>query len=351
MRKIYYIDYISPNGHIGFNRIHIKALLNLGISINAIFREGYYEKIGIDKPNLINFFSIPNELYKEKNNILSRIELIRRLRLIHKSINLDKNDIVIFSCYETISLCMAPNFGDAYIIDHMSVADLDSTVKKYFFKHLPTSYRHVVFNDYIANRLSNDSISSIIIPHGFSEKIYVTSSMGVLNKHCLQPQKYLFSPSPSSVDRSYLSTICNDMNFNIFLEKKNIKFVLRGNYNINEKYMNNYVLINEYMDYQEYLSLFENALSIILCYPNSFKYRVSAVLFESMVYNIPYLLKNNKSLNYYSKYSVLENDVNWTSPHDLIKSINKVLDAKKNYWYNDLSNIIDPSNYWEKVLL
>lgn len=351
MKKIYFIDYISPNGHIGFNRIQIKALLNLGFFINGIFREGYYEKIDINNPYFVNYLSIPHNLFRTQNNILRRIELIKRLKLIHKSIPLDKNDIVIFSCYETISLCLAPKFGEAYIIDHMSVVDLDSTIKKVFFKHLPISYHHVVFNKYIANRLNKDSIDSIIIPHGFTEKLQSSTSETVLNKYFLKPQKYIFSPSPSSVDRLYLETICNDPDFNLYLDENKLKFVLRGKYTINKIFRHNYILINGYMEYQDYISLFVNALSIIVCYPDNFKYRVSAVLFESMAYNVPFLLKNNESLNHYSSYSVIANDINWNNSHDLIASIKKIQVSNRKSWYNDLSNLSDPSKNWEKVLI
>lgn len=350
MKKIYYIDYISPNGHIGFNRIQIKALLNLGFTIYGVFKEGYFEKIEINNPEFINLFSIPQYLYKESNNILSRIELIRRLRLIHKYIHLDENEIIIFSSFETISLCLSPRFGNAYLINHISVADLDSKIKKYFFKNLPHSYHHVVFNDYIAKRLKKESIEPIIIPHGFLEKLPPSASDAILNKLNLQPQNYIFSPSPTSADRRYIETICNNLEFNIFLEKKRIKFVLRGDYNIIEKYKDNYVFIKNYLDYEEYLILFMNALSIILCYSDTFKYRVSAVLFESMAYNIPFLLKNNESLNYYTRFSVLGKNIIWNNLVELVKSIELITDYRKKSWYTDLSELTDPSEYWKKQL-
>ena len=66
MKKILFIDPLSSDGHVNFNKIFIRELFKEEVTIDFIFKKGYNEKIRLPKINVIetipDFFLIKGKV-------------------------------------------------------------------------------------------------------------------------------------------------------------------------------------------------------------------------------------------------------------------------------------------------
>lgn len=82
--RILYIDPISPKGHINYNRIQLKALINDGGIVDCACIEGFEKSLGFFNGE-INFIPIPSNLkYHKSNPLFARISQFRILQYIKK---------------------------------------------------------------------------------------------------------------------------------------------------------------------------------------------------------------------------------------------------------------------------
>lgn len=342
-KKILYIDYLSPEGHVGFNKAQINSLVKLRCELYYVFREGYSKKLGIDI-NLNKIVEIPNSYYKSKT-FIKKIYYYFALRLVKKRLNGTHFDAVIFSSYETISLSMFKGFRGAYIINHNNIRDLDNRVKRFFYKEVSDVYKQVVFNSLMKNKLQINGINNVfIIPHGFVP----TPSIGNSNILCdnkIDDKQYIFFPSKAQGTENVIRRIVGDGDFVNFCNKRNIKIVIRFNSIQNPSIIN----ISGYLSTDDYYTLLINNMVTILCYESNFTNRVSGVLFECMALNVPSIIFQNDSLKIYNKYSAI-GKVTVSNTKEMCCLIENLINRGNFKYYQNLSEISESSYAWKKLL-
>ena len=290
MKKILYIDAHSQKGHINFNRIYLSALQKTSCDIHIVFKKGYLdlcEEFSNAKSELV----LPDWLYpKSSGKLSSRFFLLLQLLYIKRNIDFSQYDYVFLSSYEEISLFFAGIKTKMYLINHDNARGFDSKIKTFFLKHISKYHTHIVFMDYIKQRFIENGIEDVmVIPHGLLRPYVVpdTDQFAILKQldSRLVSKEYnyiLFSPSILS-DEQQLISILSNQTFNDYLKAKHILFVVRNK--ISNLAANNILFISDYLTNYQYQSLFMASTAIVICYPESFKYRVSGVLFECFANN------------------------------------------------------------------
>ena len=339
------IDYRSPQGHEPYLRIQIKSLLEQGFNVKCVLKEGYgnIEEISED----LSLFYIPSALYIDGKGLKKRLSYIIILRYIKKRIDERKWDAIILTSYEVLSLSLYRPFNKVMIINHNNINDVENNfIKRTCFKLLPKNYKHIVFNSYIADKVEEmTNIRPIIIPHGLP-KVKFNVSESILEKlHCKR-KTFLFSPSKNSTEASLLEQFCNSVQFNNYLEEKGLTLIVRRKIKVEDRFIKNYHVIERYLSDDEYYTLMTNSLACIICYGDSFKYRVSGTLFECMSLNIPALVSTNESLVVYQKHA--RYNMFFSSVSDIILELNKLVSL--DLFYNSLGDIKYPGIFWKKLL-
>lgn len=97
-------------------------------------------------------------------------------------------------------------------------------------------------------------------------------------------KRFIFSPSASSSDFDLLKKILNSQKFINYLETNGFELIIRSNEDLGVR-SKAVRFITTRLTEQEYMSEMSKAYVILICYPESFTYRVSGVLMEALAYN------------------------------------------------------------------
>jgi len=305
MKRILYIDPLSSDGHINFNKIYLTELLKREINVNLVFRKDYITKLSIPEDHLI--LNIPNYFYKGKGKLINRINYLRILLYIKKEIDFSNYDIVVFSSYEEISLFFASIKHKLFLINHNNIKGLENIFKRTFFKLISRKNTHIVFEKYIKDYLKKLKIDKVhVLSHGLPESFKIVGNdinklIGSVLKidEINNFNKIIFSPSGSSIDKEFIAGLIDNSQFLKFLNTHKILLILKGNFTSNNQ---NIKVINHYLSKPEYEALILKSDAIIISYPNSHKYRVSAVLFECFANNKICFLSDIVSLRNYEMH-------------------------------------------------
>ena len=340
------IDYRSPQGHEPYLRIQIENLLEQGFNVKCILKEGYgnIEEISQD----LSLFYIPSALYINGKGLKKRLSYIKILHYIKKRIDECKWDAIILTSYEVLSLSLYRPFKKIMIVNHNNINDVENNlIKRTFFKLLPKNYKHIVFNGYIADKVEKmTNIRPIIIPHGLP-KVKFNVSRSILEEVLCKRKSFLFSPSKNSTEASLLEEFCNSVQFNNYLAENGLTMIIRRKIKVENRFLNNYHVIDRYLSNDEYYTLMTNSLACIICYGDSFKYRVSGTLFECMTLNIPALVSTNEALEVYQKHA--RYNMFFNSVSDIILELNKFVSM--DLYYTCLGEIKSPGIFWKKLLV
>lgn len=303
-KKVLYIDPLSPNGHINFNRIYIEALLTQFEVVDFAFKIGYEKKLPI--PPKSKLYSIPDKYYSKSNNkILNRINFFKINKYIEKICDLNQYDIVIFSSYEEISLYMSFYKKTLILINHNNLSALNNPIKFFIFKKLAKKNINIVFENYMKVALNEKGIeNTLVIHHGLPSPF----STNILNDSTLKSKfafldnyKFvIFAPSGSSSDKIFLSNLISNEMFLAYLKGNDILFIVK-NKTLKSNH-DNICIIDNYLTDIQYQYLFLVSNIILILYPKAFEFRVSAVLFEAMCNNKVCILSDILALKNYTNY-------------------------------------------------
>lgn len=341
MKKVLFIDPLSSEGHINFNKIYISKLIECNVDLQLVFKEGYINRLGF--PTSLVRLSIPTHFYSiKKNGLINRICLFRIFVFIKRKIEFDDYDFVIFSSYEAISLFFSNIRHKLVLINHNNISGLENNVKRFFFRLISKGNLHLVFEKFIQEYLFSIGIKDVIVvPHGlptsFDYKSVKSCSFinGIINN---EKFKYiLFSPASSSVDGDFIRKLLNSEKFVSYLEKKNILLIVKGNF-ISLK-TKNIIILKDYLTTKQYQFLFLKSSAILLPYPESHKFRISAMFFEGISNNKICFLSD---IDLFKHYHWLFNyNPYFKSIDDLISRIDEWMNSKMNKdVYNDISTLM-----------
>lgn len=296
--KILYIDFVSHLSHVNFNRMHIKALQEYAL-IDFVFKDGYSKKLGIGSASTV--FVIPKDFYKIKGDgFLCRLQYLIILFYIKYHISFKFYDKIIFSYYEEISLFFANYPKGILLINHVNISGLSSKVKLFFYKKISKDNTQIVFNNSMKNYLNSLGVTNVeIIHHGIIDafKKHQKNDLNILNFNFEHYDKVIFSPSSSSSDSFFLQSLVTSRAFKTFLMENNYLFIVKSK-DLKSVHPNIYI-INYYISDDLYEHLFVESDIIAICYPKTFKFRVSGVFLECISNKKNVILSNIEALNCY----------------------------------------------------
>lgn len=306
--KILYIDLFSQYGHTSLNRIYIKKICELGYQVDFIVRKGYVEELGIFNENIV--WPIP-EMYFDPNagKILDRYRQWQMLFYIKRNFDLKQYKYVFFSFFEEISFYLSGIKGNVILLNHANVAGLDNLIKRYFLKKLNNRATFMVFHKSIKDRFNKFGIMNILVePLGLfapfkgiplSTQIEILSGMD--ERLVSKGFRYkIFCPTGSKYNDQFISDLINDTFFLNFLTDHQILLIIKDN-NITSNHRN-IIILNFFISDHQYQSVFKECDCLLIAYPSSFRYKVSAALFECFSNEKPCILSGIESFIAFSKH-------------------------------------------------
>ncbi len=359
--KILFIDNFSPEGHIQFNRIQIKALCNIG-EVYTAMKKGYFEKIGVDQAHKL--IEIPDNYYIYENNMwmaflnrfftrLTSHNLLkeRTLNYVRKHIE-DNWDAIVFSHFEPLPLYRMKSLHNVYAISHQykllissgeRMTKINNRIK--FTQKVGEKYTIIALSDEMRKGIEILGIKKVeVVPHGFIAmngdiKKSVLEKFGVPDN-----KKLLFSPSFSN-NTILMNELYNNEDFNNYLEYNNFFYIVKDK---NGKCNNSNVkVIKDWITEEEYQTLFLSCFCLILPYGDITPYRESGVIMECFANNKPFLKINIPSLNNYNPYIRYEST--FYDVMSIMKGLDLLLSFEGNYFQN-IDKISDPFYSWKRLL-
>ena len=344
--KILYIDPISSEGHINYNRIQLQALINESICIDCVCVEGYEKYLSFPEYNKIVFSLIPLSLVNRSNSIFARLSLVRIFRYVKKNFSIRSYDIVLFSSFDEFSFYFSNIKSDnIYLVCHRNVEDLNrSIIKRRVMLLISTRISSfIVFNDYMKDRmLRAKCYNTEIVSHGFPNKITVLDAsieLDIFISFLSSYEHILFSPSSGSIDYDKISELIISDDFIEFLEQNNILFVLKSSPRRFTHNSKNILIVESRLENDIYNYLFLKSI-ILICYPASFNYCVSGVLYECFSNSI-YCLLLNSNKNFYSYKTFFAYNPFWSTVDELIVTLQTIIRKKQlnNLPYTNLDRL------------
>lgn len=350
-KKILFIDPLSPKGHLNFNSIYIKYLYEHCHNIDFAFKVDYDKHFKL-KTNAV-IYQIPKKFYEKTNNkILSRFYLLRIFRYIKENCNLDQYDFVLMSSFEEISLYMASYTTPVFLVHHNNFRSIDNPFKLYFYKKVANKNCNIVFEHYMKKMLDSLGVErTFVVRHGLQkpidEKILDNNNLRIKFKNINKYDHVIFSPSASSADNDFITKLLSNNDFISCLESNNILLILKGDFKIKHQHRN-ISIIKRYLTDIEYNYLFLRSSAILISYPLSHIYRVSAVLFECISNNKLCLVSKIDSLLVYKEY--FKYDPYFGSKEELIKKIGSIIEFLSSGETNMYKNQLDLQPNFKEVL-
>ena len=280
MKKILYIDLLSPIGHQKFNELTLKALLK-SFEVTTIAKHNFAKTFSPD-------ITIPDVFFTNYNKIHYRIVEIKKINwVINKVKKLETFDLMIFSSYETISFSiksrelgkLGPKIA---IFNHNNLDELDnSKIKKTIFKKINTNIIQLVFEGYMKKYLlDNIKVKNevIVVPHIVEDMKYMSNSDNSLLKIFIPSKNYNFH---------YINELINNSN-------NNVHFTIKSEFEFNT----GNVISKPYFNQNEYEAIFGDANFIILPLNVKYNYRISNLINECFSFSKPCFTFNSKLTQY-----------------------------------------------------
>ncbi len=297
--RVLYIDSFCPYGHRALNRLYIATMVREGFAVSLALKEGYYEALG--SPGGTLKVAVPARWYDElAKQIRSRINTWRALRYIRQRINESDYDIIFLSSYEELSLWAAGFKTPCVMVNHANVAGLDHPLRRWFARRLASNSTGLVYADFIGQRARFHGIKRVqVMPQGLVERYAPVADPEALLRS-IDPrlseagwQHLVFVPSGAKYADGFIATIIADAGFQEFLRERGILLVVKAQQL--ESTARNIVLLSKHLSTAQYRALFHACTCLVLHYPPSFTYRVSATLIECFSNAKACLLSNIES--------------------------------------------------------
>ncbi len=283
--RVLYCDPISPPGHRTLNRLFVETLVGAGLQVDIAWRDGYLAASEV--PDGCHVIPIPKSLFaKGSGKLAARIEQWRVLRFVRSSTERGAYDATLFSSFDEISFALSGIGGRLFLVVHGNAADLENPIKRFFLRWVGRRATFVVFHEFIKRRCENFGLPRVVVePLGLSDP-YVMSreargdALATVDRRLCGPRlrHIFFAPAGAKYADAFMATVTADAEFQGFLRENGIALVVKDR--SLQLDCPNVVILRRSLSDEQYRSLFISSCAIILSYPNSFNYRVSAVLFE-----------------------------------------------------------------------
>ena len=284
MKRILYIDSFCPAGHLALNRVYITKLVAEGFAVSLALKAGYYEQLGAPGGTQLEV-EVPASYYHKSGSLVSRINQWLALRFIRERIDESKYEVIFLSSYEEISLWAAHFRTPCLLVNHANVAALDNGIRRWFANRLARNCTWLVFAEFIRQRVLHHGITRVqVVPQGLVEPHRLGGGiwdiLHSIDERLVAPwvRHLVFVPSGAKYDDEFIVSTLANKSFQDYLEARGILLAVKGTCFANGS--RNVVMITKYLAPDEYKALFLASTCLVLHYPPSFNYRVSATLIE-----------------------------------------------------------------------
>lgn len=306
MKTVLYIDTFSQFGHTNLNKVYLQEFRKKGCKISVIARSNYFKEIEVFEDEVL--LRIPESYYFHTGSIQSRLLEIKILRFINKNVELKNFDIVFFSYFDEIAFYFSRLKGNLFFMNHSNVSGLENRIKRFFLKSISQRGTILVFHETIQDQFVKYGINNIIIePLGLSlpYKNNILKNNNILkdiDTRLIDDFFYLkiFIPTLSKYGDNFLTNSLLDDSFKSLLEEKKILLIIKDK-NLDIKHPN-VCLLNNFINDEIYQAVFLKSDILILQYPKSFKFKVSASLLECFSNNKPCFISDIEAFRVFDVY-------------------------------------------------
>lgn len=275
--KILYMELLDNN--YGNKRLDINLIsaLNTFADVTVASSIGWFEE-HIDGVKYLEYScSFPKYLFGRRGKIY--YSHLNNLKVAKKLDKKNHFDYLFFSSFHSFIMALSPlilkKLDRVYILHHNNIDLLESSDKKQLiFKTYCKKVNHFVLSPFIGKHLREKydipESKIIYIPHPLN-------SVSENNDKC-----YDCIGISNSNDEKWIRKLIEMAKRQVFV-KANLKVVLRSKI---ETYDDGYLtIISGYLEDKEYYHYINNAKSIFLPFPSSFKYRMSGSLVDAFSNN------------------------------------------------------------------
>lgn len=292
--KILYIDPVCLPGHDIFNRLQISALKKLPCEIHYCVVAGCKERLKFEISDIV--YGIPDKLCRlNRGGIIYRMGMYNTFRWIKHNILLNQYDNIIISCYDEIALALA-KFPRSYIINHR--CKLNHFLKRYCFKIISRKHIHIVLEQYIKDYFIKLGCKNIeVVAHGLIEPYDITP------KEIIWMKSYNFlvsSLSVTSIDKSLIRELIHAEPVNEWFKNNNALFFIKGLYDLTNQ--SNIKISTEWLSVATYQQILLRSDAILICYPPTFRYRVSGILLEAIANHKSVIIRDLPAFEQYRTF-------------------------------------------------
>ncbi len=339
--KVLLIDYLSPRGHIKFDKIHIRALAEEAGGIDVVGKKGHFPDF--EEKDNISITSIPDCLFKKMplKPLTERLLGLFRLLWINIHFHLTDYDVVIFLSYDVLSSFFFRKKEKVFMINHNNVSQLSNSIKLFLTRNLPSNYIHVALNKNMYDRLKEllPYKNIVYVPHGLD-----TDTLSVIRPSFInEGEKFMFCPVNRNYDREVLEELLNSKELNTYLETKSLSLYVKKN-DITNSQLSRIRIIDGFLKDEEYNYMLTHSMAIVLPYGKDFVYRCSGIFFECVANRIPVLSTTISDMLVYKDDTIIEF---FDAVSSFINSVENVMTLKEK---NVNMDIFNPRMYWKNVL-
>ena len=290
-KRVLYVDAESPPGHIPFNMGYIARLSETpGVRLSLIVREGYLSAAAVSPAAIVR--EIPHRLYlsRDRGKLVNRIFMLLRYLYLRRTARWGAYDRVIFAGYDEFALLFSGIRRPLLLVNHDNVRGLDSALKRFFLKRISKRHAHIVFEEYMANRMRSCGIGNVfVVRHGLQAP-FAPAQPGALEAiHAriagANDKKIILCLSLSSADMQLMHRLVRDASFIRLLLRHNMLLVVREHGCSLAADSPSVLRLNTFLSTAQYRALFLRSFAVLLPYPQTFRYRVSNVLHECISNN------------------------------------------------------------------
>lgn len=270
--KILVIDSLFVLGHIHPNTHYIN-LLAMDHSVSVVSICGLFKEL----PGTINVVEIETP-YQIKDFQKSRTTQIKFWKDLGKHIELGEYDAFVFLSYDIVTFAISrlflPKDKIVVIQEHNNIDKLSSRyLYAILYKTFCNKVDHIVYESYMKEALVHD--------YGVkADRVFVLPRARFAYEKCTTDKSYSAIGLSRSNSDNYISKLIKEANEHAE-EFADLKILLKVHDGFDDQSEIIETLTSRVSD-QEYKELFNSTRIVLDPLPNTFKYRMSAVLFEAL---------------------------------------------------------------------
>ncbi|PEF91604.1 MULTISPECIES: glycosyltransferase family 4 protein [Bacillus] len=293
--NILILDYLFPKNHVALYNNMIQYLTQVG-HVKVVAKDNYYSDYKRDWIG-IELEEIP--IKDDGNNMVTRkLQSLISMIKTRKAITNNKDSIKVVLTFDTIAFALGwlwIKSNNTFILHHKNIDELNSKIKRFLFKTYMNKVNHIVFEEffkeYLINEIGVEEKRIHVIPHPiFSPSVsdednFIYDCIGLSNSN----------------DEGFIKQIIDEEIKTNYLKNSNLHVVLRS-----KKYKfdnDNLKVISGYLPKEEYDYYTKKCKTVFVPLPNTFKYRVSGVIYDALS-NYKVVIANNVPIvkHYEEKY-------------------------------------------------